>query len=107
MLVDSGYIKITVGEVGSQRKMIDIAWCFQFKNNTEANKFFKSMIALFTPLSTMQKQADDTLNGGKFAEFSIKGENTRGIKDVTFFLNKSAINNKYEINFIPYNEFME
>lgn len=107
MLVDSGYIKITIGEVGSNKKVIDIDWCFQFLNKTEAEMFFKELNNIFTPISTKQKIADDELNSGQYAEFSTRSKDAEGIKDVTFFFSKSIFTNKYEVKFIPYNEFME
>ena len=45
--------------------------------------------------------------GGQYAEYSIRSENAGWIKDVTFFFGKSVVTNKYEVRFIPYNEFME
>ncbi|TAD87616.1 MAG: hypothetical protein EAY75_06035 [Bacteroidetes bacterium] len=107
MSVETGYIKVTVGEVEGNKKITDIDWCFQFLNETDAKKFFKELSKIFTAISTKQKIADDELNSGQYAEFSIRGENAGGIRDVTFFLGKSADANKYEVKFIPYNEFME
>lgn len=107
MSVDTGYIKVTVGEAGGSKKIIDIDWCFQFLNKTEAEKFFEVLNGIFAPISVKRKIATDELNAGQYSEFSIRGENVVGIKDVTFFLGKSVVTNKYEVKFIPYNEFME
>jgi hypothetical protein len=105
--VDTGYIKITVGEVGGDKKIIDIDWCFQFLSKTDAEKFFAELNKIFIPISTKQKIGADELNSGQYAEFSIRGENAGWIRDVTFFFGKSVVTNKYEVRFIPYNEFME
>ncbi|MCX6322570.1 MAG: hypothetical protein NTZ41_00005, partial [Sphingobacteriales bacterium] len=107
MPVDTGYIKVTIGEVESIKKIIDIDWCFQFLNKSDAEKFFQMLIMIFTPKSTKQKIADDELNSGKYAEFSTRTENAGGIKDVTFFFGKSFVTNKFEVRFVPYNEFIE
>ncbi len=107
MSVDNGYIKVTIGEVGSRKEITDIDWCFQFLNKTNAERFFEELNKIFTSISTKQKIADDELNSGQYAEYSIRGEDVGGIRDVTFFFGKSVITNKYEIRFIPYNEFME
>lgn len=101
MVVDAGYIKVGIGEVGNSKKIIDIDWCFQFLNKADAEKFFEELKKLFTPISTKQKFGDDELNSGQYAEFSTRNENDRGVKDVTFFLSKSVATNKYEVRFIP------
>lgn len=105
--VDTGYIKVTIGEVGSSKKITDIDWCFQFFNKPDAKKFFEELNKIFTSISSIQKIADDELNSGQYAEYSIRSENAGWIKDVTFFFGKSVVTNKYEVRFIPYNEFME
>ncbi len=105
--VDTGYIKVAVGEVGGDKKITDIDWCFQFLNKIDAEKFFAELNKIFTPVSTKQKIANDELNSGQYAEFSTRSENAGGIRDVTFFFGKSVVTNKYEIRFIPYNEFVE
>jgi hypothetical protein len=107
MSVDTGYIKIGIGEDGNIKKILDIDWCFQFLNKTDAEIFFEELKKLFTPLSTKQKFGDDELNLGQYAEFSTRKENVDGIRDVTFFLGKSVATNKYEVRFIPHNEFVE
>lgn len=105
--VDAGYIKLSIGEVENSKKVIDIDWCFQFVNKAEAEIFFERLKMIFVPLSTKQKIGDDELNLGKYAEFSTSKEDEGRIKDVTFFLSKSVVTNKYEVRFIPYNEFVK
>jgi len=107
MVVDSGYIRIDVGEIGHSKKIIDINWCFQFLNKADAEMFFDQLKKLFTPISTKHHVGDDDLNSGQYAEYSAKDENIGGITDVTFFLSKSVATNKYEVQFIPYNEFVD
>ena len=107
MVVDSGYIKVDIGEVENCKKIIDIDWCFQFVNKADAERFFEELKNLFSPLSTKQKIGEDELNSGLYAEFSTRKEHVAGIRDVTFFFGKSVVANKYEVRFIPYNEFVE
>ena len=107
MVVDTGYIKIDIGEIGNSRKIIDVDWSFQFRNKAEAEMFYGELKKLFKPISTQQKIEDDELNEGQFAEFSTRAENAGGIRDITFFFGKSNDTNKYEVRFLPYNEFAE
>lgn len=105
--IDNGYIKITISEFDNSKKIVDIDWCCEFLNKHDAKRFFNELVKIFSLISQIQKIAPDDLNSGEYAEFSSRSENIGRIKDVTFFFGKSLITNKYEVRFIPYNEFME
>ena len=105
--IDSGYIKVSIGEVDNSKIIIDIDWCFSFLRKEDAEAFFEELKKMFAPLSTKQRFENDKLNFGKYAEFSTRKDNETGIRDVTFSLSKSINGDKYEIRLIPYNEFAE
>lgn len=107
MVVDTGYIKVIIGEAANSKKIIDIDWCFQFHAKVDAELFFEELKKLFIPISTSHKFGEDELNSGQYAEFSTRKVNETGIRDVTFFLGKSINTDKYEIRIIPFNEFVE
>lgn len=105
--IDSGYIKIGVGEEKSTKKIIEIDWCLQFYNKSDAEFCFEELKRVFTPLSTKTRFSDQELNSERYAEFSICDVNETGITDITFFLSKLVGSTNYEIRMIPFNEFIE
>lgn len=98
--IDTGYIRIKIGESRTYRKILNIDWRFQFSNKTDADLFFEGLKQMFTPVSSEQKIEKDKLNEEVMAEFSTRNESDAPIKDVSFLLNKLKENNKYQIIFL-------
>jgi hypothetical protein len=107
MSVDSGFVKVDIGEAGGVTKIVNVDWCFYFLNKTDAETFFENLVKIFMPISTLHNVEDDELNSGKYAEFSTRDSHVTGIKDITFIFGRSVDANKYELRIIPYNGFVE
>lgn len=106
--INSGYIKIGVGEAGDIKKIIDIEWCLQFNNKADAESSFEELKRIFVPISTKHHFEDDEeLKEAKYAEFSTRQIIEKGMRDITFFLSRSIDSDTYEIKLLPFNEFME
>ncbi len=49
--MDSGYIKIVVGETKNEKRILQKEWCIQFENQNGAREYFNMLNEIFLPLS--------------------------------------------------------
>lgn len=106
--INSGYIRIAVGESENKKKILNLEWCIQLDNKEDAEAWFDVLKEAFIPTSTKyQFEKDDTLEHAKYAQFSTLKEPASNIRDITVFFSKAKDSNNYEIRIYPYNEFME
>ena len=101
--VKSGQIEVTIGEAGKLKKLLDLNWHVNFDNKMDADLFFEYLKNIFDPLST-KKKIDYDKEVGLSAEYSIRKTGQKGIKDISFILDKDAQTNKYQISFFLFND---
>jgi hypothetical protein len=104
--INSGYIEVLIGEAPGIKKLLDVNWCVQFDNKTDAEKFYNKLLETFVPLSTKQKTEYDK-DVGHIAQYSTRNEGDKGIRDIAFCFGKSLRTKKYEITLSLVNEFMD
>ena len=104
--INSGYIEVSIGEASGIKKLLEVNWCAQFENKTDAEKFYNKLIETFAPLSTKQK-TDFDKEVGYIAQYSTRNEGDKGIRDIAFCFGKSPRTKKFEITFSLVNEFMD
>jgi hypothetical protein len=102
--IKSGYIEVSIGEASGIKKLLDVSWCVQFDNKTDAEIFYNKLMEIFARLSTKQKTEYDR-DVGHIAQYSTRNEGDKGIGDIAFCFGKSLQTKKYEITLSLVNEF--
>lgn len=104
--MESGYIKLGIGEAGRIKKIIDLELCFEYNEQKDAEDVFNKLIDIFSPLSTLEVvDREEVYPLSKHAVFSTRKKDNKGIQDVTILFGKPDLADKYEIVILPFNEF--
>ena len=106
MTIEKGTIEVTLGETESTKILLDLNWRLQFGNKITAREYYNKLIEIFSELSTIKKISKDN-NVGEIAQFSSRKKDDAGVKDITLFLGKSTVTNKYEVTLLLGTEFMD
>jgi len=101
--IKSGEIEVTIGETSTIKKLIDLNWHVNFDSKKEAEIFFNHLKTIFEPLSTKKKIAFEK-GLGLTAEYSIKKSDQKGIRNISFVLDKAFQANYYQIYFFLFND---
>ena len=104
--IGNGTIEVTLGETDSTKKILDLNWRLQFSDKAAATKYFDNLKKLFGDISTNKKFEHDKI-GGDIAQFSTKNHAGTGVKDITLFLSKSPLTNKFEVFLVLGSDFMD
>ena len=101
--IKSGQIEVTIGEAAKIKKLLNLNWQVNFDTKKDADLFFEYLKKISRPLSTINK-LDFDKEVGRTAEYSIRKTGQKGIKDISFILDKDAQANNYQISFFLFND---
>ncbi|GAA4733437.1 hypothetical protein [Flavisolibacter ginsenosidimutans] len=104
--IEMGTIEVTLGETDSVKKLLNLNWHVQFSDKVSATKYFDKLKQLFGDLATKKKFEKDK-DIGNIAQFSTRNPVDTGVRDITLFLGKSPMTNKYQVSLMLGTEFMD
>jgi hypothetical protein len=104
--IEKGEIEVRLGETDSLKKILDITYRLEFNDSVSARLYFENIKTLFSKVSTKSKFDFDN-DVGEIAMFSTRDKQEKGIRDVSFFMDKAKLKNKFEITLLFGSEFMD
>jgi hypothetical protein len=82
--IENGNIEVTLGEINSLKKILNLNWRLQFSDKAAATLYFETLKQLFGDVATNKKFEHDK-RAGDIAQFSTRNPIDTGIRDITLF----------------------